>query len=104
MNTFQPELFTLTRTNDPQTSHDAAASLKDVRASQRAVYQMLRDYGPSTDERLQQLAHDHGIRMSPSGLRTRRHELTALGLVVDSGRTAVLATGRAAIVWEIKGA
>lgn len=100
--TFQPELFTLTRASDPETSRAAAASLKDVRASQRAVYALLREHGASTDERLQRLAALHGLQISPSGLRTRRHELTALGLVVDSGRTQILDTGRAAIVWEIR--
>ena len=99
--TEQPALFTLTRRGDPETSHAAAASLKDIRASQRAVLSLLRDHGPSTDERLLDLADRRGLLISPSGIRTRRHELVALDLVRDTGRTQVLASGRAAIVWEV---
>jgi hypothetical protein len=96
----QPELFRLTRTGDPETSHDAAASLRDVRASQRRVYELLRDYGPCTDEELQALAPRDGFLISPSGLRTRRHELVVLGFVKDSGRRTTMSTGRQAIIWE----
>jgi hypothetical protein len=97
----QPALFTLTRPADPQTSHDAAASLGDVRESQRTVHRLLRTYGPATDEQLLAIAGHAGFHISPSGLRTRRHELVALDLVRDTGRRVQMRSGRMAIVWEV---
>jgi hypothetical protein len=96
----QPALFTLARTGDPDTSHAAAASLGDVRESQRRVHALLRE-GPATDELLFTRAFAVGWDVSPSGLRTRRHELVALGLVVDTGQRVALASGRQAIVWAV---
>jgi hypothetical protein len=40
-------------------------------------------------------------RQSESGLRTRRRELVDMGLVVDTGRTETLPSGRKAIVWGV---
>lgn len=92
---------TLARTTDPDTSHQAAASLTDVRESQRAVHRLLRVYGPTTDETLMRLANMTGLHISPSGLRTRRHELVALGLVHDTGVRVPLASGRMGICWGV---
>lgn len=98
----QDELINVARARrgDPSTSHEAAASLGDVRASQALVLGLLRTYGPSTDEQLAALATMAGVVMSPSGLRTRRHELVTLALVEPSGEQRVMSTGRRALVWQ----
>lgn len=93
------------RRTDPQTSHDAATSLGDLRESQRSVLYVLRKFGPSTDERLVEnyqagAALGRVPRQSESGIRTRRKELTEAGLVRDSGDRAILRSGRSAIIWE----
>lgn len=87
------------RSTDPSTSHAAAASVQ-VRRSQEQVLGLLR-VGPATDQALAARAMAHGIRISPSGLRTRRSELAAMGLVVDSGVRLTTDTGRKAIVWAV---
>lgn len=90
---------TKARSSDPHTSHDAAASLTHVRDSQNAVLKFLRAYGPMTDTEL--VTDYHGNpRQSASGLRTRRSELAAAGLVVDTGRRTKLPSGRYGIVWR----
>jgi predicted ArsR family transcriptional regulator len=38
---------------------------------------------------------------SPSGLRTRRHELTDIGYVEDSDLRVKTYSGRSAIVWRL---
>jgi hypothetical protein len=104
-----PLASALARSGDPETSHEAAASLSAaaLRLSQEDVLFALRQLGGSaTDtellERYAELASREAVRwQSPSGLRTRRHELVVLGLVVDSGERRRLASGRRAVVWEL---
>lgn len=95
----QPALFTLTRRGDPDTSHAAAASLGDLRQSQAAVLQLLAGLPDATDDELADAARRAGLQISPSGLRTRRHELVALGLAHDTGQRRPLPSGRMAVVW-----
>ena len=100
------------RSTDPVTSHEAAASLESdaIRASQQAVYECFRHYGPMYDEEFIQkygwAARTHGWpEQSPSGLRTRRSELvTRHRKLEDSGRR-VLPPGktRRTIVWQLRG-
>lgn len=90
------------RLTDPQTSHDAADSVKNVTSTQSAILTLLTF--PMTDEDLidsfYRMADNAGWKQaSPSGIRSRRAELVAKGLVVDSGERAKLSTGRNAIVW-----
>lgn len=91
------------RRGDPATSRDAAASLSAdrLRASQQEVLAILREYGPLTDTGIAVAAHAERVAQSPSGLRTRRAELVALGKVADSGRREQLPTGRNSIVWTV---
>lgn len=90
------------RATDPLTSHEAAASVEDVRESQRLVHRLLDGLGLATDEVLVNVAAATGLPISPSGLRSRRAELVRLGLVEDSGARARLASGRRAIVWQVR--
>lgn len=91
------------RNTDPETSHAAARSITSerIRASQQIVLSILKTYGPLTDEDIWSyvLGLGHRGHLSPSGARTRRSELVALGRVRDTGERKTLASGRQAIVW-----
>jgi len=92
------------RTTDPETSHAAAASLERLTERRQAVWAVLAEYGPLTDEALvsiyDQLADDGLIPpQSPSGVRTRRNELAKLGLVADTGQRGTTISGRMAMLW-----
>lgn len=100
------------RTTDPETSHAAAASLsvETVRRSQDAVLRLIEAsmQRGMTDAELEEAYptfHRHTPlefpKQSPSGLRTRRHELVERGLVMDSGERRALPSGRTAIVWRV---
>ena len=93
----------LARNTDPETSHLAAASLASdkLRASQDEVLRFMRARGPLTDDQLVR-TYVGTVPQSPSGLRTRRSELVARGLVEDTGKRVVLPSGRKAIVWAAK--
>jgi hypothetical protein len=107
------------RRTDPATSHEAAASIKGLTEKQRAVYTVLSDYGPMTDEQLaeqyEKLRWPAAFPLqSPSGLRTRRRELADRNLVREqrypdndlqehAGELVrvKMSTGRLAQVWEV---
>jgi len=91
------------RCTDPETSRAAADSVRGIRESQQYVLGMFRKFGPMTDERLAlRVAEDRGphVKLSPSGIRTRRSELVTLQLVRSTGRREPISTGREARVWE----
>jgi hypothetical protein len=91
------------RRTDPKTSHDAAESVQNITATQQAILEIC--HKPITDHTLvayyKNLA-DQGIvpRASESGIRSRRAELVAKGLVVDSGKRAPTYSGRSQIIWQ----
>lgn len=93
------------RRTDPETSHEAAASMTlDKLSAQRSlVYDVIRSFGPMTDPAMILAVHARygKHRESPSGLRTRRSELVRLGLVKDSGEREKLESGRMAILWKV---
>jgi len=91
------------RSQDPATSHAAAASVTDLSVKQQAVMDTFRACGPMTDEELldNYPAPDVPVQ-TDSGLRTRRHELVEAGLIEDSGETRPTRTGRAAVVWQAR--
>jgi hypothetical protein len=37
-----------------------------------------------------------------SSIRSRRHDLTICGLIIDSGKTRLLRSGRMGTVWKLK--
>jgi hypothetical protein len=93
------------RHTDPDSSHEAAASVQGVSATQARIMDVLERYGDGTDEdiaawygNLAQLLDWPPV--SPSGLRSRRRELVFAGLVIDTGRRGTTASGRASIIWE----
>jgi hypothetical protein len=89
------------RATDPVTSWEAARSQKVEVVSlwQDFIMDLLGNYGPMTDEELWSgWLIAEGI--SPSGARTRRAELVAKGLVEDSGKRRLTASGRKSIVWR----
>jgi hypothetical protein len=97
------------RKSDPDTSHEAAASIGDLRERQKVVLAIFDWPGVgfmgTTDEELgdayQRLALAGQVPyQSPSGLRTRRSELVELGLVENSGDKRKTRSGRRAIVWQ----
>ena len=87
------------RNTDPETSHEAAKSLGDLRPRQRAVVRVFERWGQLTDGELRHL-YD-GPAQSDSGLRTRRSELVALGVLFDTGSRRVTGSGRKSIVWGL---
>lgn len=100
-----------TRTGDPETSLEAAESVKEITLKQNAVLWLLRTMGPMTDTLLNARYNEtssgaqvfpHLPRQSDSGLRARRSELVTRNLVRDTGRKKKLPSGRRAIVWEAK--
>lgn len=65
------------RSKGPKTSKAAAASLTlaTMRASQMRVLQLFTEYGDMDDRALLRVAKAAGVKMSDSGLRSRRSEL-----------------------------
>ena len=70
------------RTLDPSTSHQAAASVTDVTATQANILVCL-TFSHTDDELVDtfyRMADSNGWKLaSPSGIRSRRAELVALG-------------------------
>lgn len=92
------------RTTDPHTSHAAAASVDRDQLPwiQRNIVTLLALEGAMTDDQIAYLWHNRiSEPVSPSGLRTRRKELTDLGRIKDSGKREKLPSGRYAILWEL---
>lgn len=89
------------RHTDPQTSHDAAESVDNLTATKQAILRVLAR--PRTDVDLVEayMNYRNAPRASESGIRSRRAELVAAGLVIDSGQRVKLASGRNAIVWQV---
>jgi len=88
------------RTMDPETSHEAAESVRNVTTTHEYVLRALRR--PRTDPELLEAYRQfkRAPRASESGIRSRRAELVRAGLVRDSKRRVRLESGRRAIVWE----
>ena len=90
------------RSTDPDTSHEAARSIGEMTGKRQAVLDIIRAIGRGTDEDFVDAYHaTTAPQQSASGIRTRRAELTLMGLVVDTGERKVRRSGRGAIVWGI---
>lgn len=98
----------LSRFTDPETSREAAASLSAdrMRETQQVIVDILDRFGPACDQDIEVYARQlaslgEAPKQSPSGLRSRRAELVAAGIVRDSGERSKTSSGRSTIVWEI---
>lgn len=89
------------RRTDPETSHLAAQSVRDVRASQQQVMALFEQFGAMHDELLIVRAIAVRTWQSESGLRTRRNELVKMGRLRDSGQKVKTKGGRNSVVWEV---
>ena len=91
-----------TRTTDPQTSHAAAKSVTGLAESYRIIMDLFRAHGSMNDVDLIAKWRKLGLKAaSDSGIRSRRSELAATGLVIDSGDRHKMDSGRMSIVWDI---
>ena len=90
------------RDTDPETSHEAAASITpdELRMTQAHVMILIKRFGPMTDKKLIAHARDHLLLQSDSGLRTRRAELVKLGKLRWSGMYDTI-NGRKHRLWEV---
>jgi hypothetical protein len=92
------------RATDPTTSHEAAASVKNLSRTQSGILGILRQ--PCTDELLiaryqnmVRLMPELFPRASDSGIRSRRAELFKLGLVEPVGYSKTK-SNRKTIIWS----
>ncbi len=97
----------LARTTDPETSHEAAASVRNLTATQQVILDLFKKAGWAlTDNDLigwykWATSNFDAPSASESGIRSRRAELTRAGKLRDSGLRAMLPSGRKAILWEL---
>jgi len=91
-----------TRTLDPATSHNAEKSVTGLAETYRLMLAAFAKHGGMNDQSLIELWHSQPSwkRVSDSGIRSRRSELTAQGIIQDSGKRQKMASGRMSIVWE----
>jgi hypothetical protein len=97
------------RRSDPKTSHDAAASVRNLSEAQDWLLEFIRKIGPVTDQHIWEVSRGKYtdlktlelVSISQSGMRTRRKELVEMGLIQDSGLRKRLRSGREAIMWEV---
>lgn len=91
-----------TRTLDPSTSHNAEKSVSRLAESYRIILDILREHGAMNDETLIATWRKQSSKpASDSGIRSRRSELVATGLIVDSGERQKMQSGRDSIVWRL---
>jgi len=94
------------RVTDPATSHDAAQSVSRISETQKWVLRIL-DGKPMCDEMLVDVYgwmrnQDESMpKASAQSLRSRRAELTRLGLVEYAGFDELMTTGRYGRVWKL---
>lgn len=93
--------------DDPTTSWEAAASISpdQLRDRHKAVLRVLKTFGPQHNDALadkyQAIAAQWDLpSQTDQSVRSRRSELTKMGLVVDTGETVVLGSGRRAVIWR----
>lgn len=93
------------RNSDPETSHEAAKSVRNVGPIHEAILYVLRIHPELTDEQLvgwykADLAAGWLPKASDSSIRSRRKELAVLGRVVEVGLRR-LSSGRNGRVWKL---
>lgn len=88
------------RNTDPQTSHEAAASVDNIKQTQFMIWHLLEIPKHDVDLIKSYRAYPNIPQPSESGIRSRRAELVARGMVKDTGHRVKLPSGRRAIVWQ----
>ncbi len=96
------DLFAHARRSDPQTSKDAAASVRKITERHKDILDMLKLLTALTDEDIFREFRRAEIKISESGARTRRKELVDMGLVEDSTERKLTKCGRKTIVWKTR--
>ena len=103
---FGLEPHAVARRTDSETSHEAADSVKDITDTQEFILDCFSCWGPMTDEQLMDTINPRSKPMehliSPSGLRSRRAELVANGLLEWSGGYGETRAGRRSRIWRVK--
>jgi hypothetical protein len=89
------------RRTDPDTSKEAAASVKNLTQTQNWILHAFKTYGGMDDEELIVQYRSFGVLCSESGIRTRRAELVVAGKLRDSGKRGRTRSGRKSIIWEL---
>ncbi len=88
------------RTTDPQTSHEAAASMADAAGRQRAmVLLVLRDHGPQTADAVDAILEGEGWKRTTAGRRLP--ELMEIGQVERTDEKRLTRSKRRAHVWTL---
>lgn len=96
------------RNTDPDTSHAAAFSVRNVGATHQAILELFKAAGQKGLADMEMIAMYDTYRLakgwplvSESGLRSRRNELVKIGCIEDTGRKTRLATKRMGKIWAI---
>lgn len=93
------------RLTDPQTSHDAAASVTNISKVQKAILSLLQA-SPMCDEklieqyRIWQQTDDRFPAVTDQSIRSRRAELVKMGLLEPAHWREQLSTGNMGQVWR----
>lgn len=90
------------RARDRETSWIAASAQTTTKtaALQILIYELLIDSGPLTDDAIRAQLTADGHHVTPSGIRTRRHELFLAGWVVATDKRGLSEMGSPATVWR----
>jgi hypothetical protein len=87
------------RRSDPETSHEAAASVVNMTEKRQAVLDCLRAIGKGDQAILDAYRSMSLPEQSDSGIRSRRAELVSVGLVIARGVERI--DGRLHTVWGL---
>jgi hypothetical protein len=90
------------RKADPETSYEAAASVRNVTETQNAIFEIIKKHGPISDESiLFRLDTETALVVSPSGARSRRAELVAQKRVEFADDYGMTSSNRRTRLWRI---
>jgi hypothetical protein len=92
------------RLSDPQTSHEAAESVNGltITRTRKIILTILATRDCHDEGLISTFRNLPGIPVaSESGIRSRRAELVAAGLVVDTGKRIRTTSGRNSIIWGL---
>ena len=88
------------RTSNPETSHQAAASVKNLTKTKLFVLKALSKPRHDNEMVIVYRSYKTAPMASDQGIKSRRAELVREGFIEDSGKRVVLPSGRKSIVWR----